>query len=129
MDTGGRRVEGEEVKAERQAEGCGYKGRLKDPLKGPGRWCGRLKVEHKLGLLRCRTQVEAFLRGLHEPLPRESMMRLSKFVSVAEVPLRAIRFVLAVCLCACMQEGGNGMLTFVRLGVRSWLTGRGRWTC
>ena len=45
----------------------------------------RLKVEHKLGLLRCRTQVEAFLRGLHEPLPRESMMCLSKFVSVAEV--------------------------------------------
>jgi hypothetical protein len=47
----------------------------------------RLKVAHKLGLLRCKTQVEAFLRGLHEPLPRESMMRLSKFVSVAEMDL------------------------------------------
>lgn len=46
-------------------------------------------MEHKLGLLRCKTQVEAFLRGLHEPLPRESMMRLSKFVSVAEVSLCA----------------------------------------
>ena len=44
-------------------------------------------MEHKLGLLRCKTQVEAFLRGLHEPLPRESMMRLSKFVSVAEMDL------------------------------------------
>ena len=47
----------------------------------------RLKVEHKLGLLRCRAQVDAFLRGLHEPLPRDSMMRLSKIVSVAELDL------------------------------------------
>lgn len=47
----------------------------------------RLKVEHKLGLLRCRAQVEAFLRGIHEPLPRDSMMRLSKIVSVADLDL------------------------------------------
>lgn len=47
----------------------------------------RLKVEHKLGLLRCRRQVEAFLKGLHEPLPRDTMLRFSRIVSVAELDL------------------------------------------
>lgn len=45
------------------------------------------QVEHKLGLLRCRRQVEAFLKGLHEPLPRDTMLRFSRIVSVAELDL------------------------------------------
>jgi hypothetical protein len=47
----------------------------------------RLKAEHRLGLLRCRAQVEAFLRGLHEAVPRESVARLSRIVSVGELDL------------------------------------------
>jgi len=47
----------------------------------------RLKVEHKLGLLRCRSQIDAFVKGLHEPLPRESLTRFQRMVSVAELDL------------------------------------------
>jgi hypothetical protein len=47
----------------------------------------RLKAEHRLGLLRCRPQVEAFLRGLHEAVPRESVARMGRIVSVGELDL------------------------------------------